>query len=99
SHRLQQTTTANDVQIFIDGEPGRRKNALSGANLFRIKSGGFGKFQPAFDAALAGGVAVVIDHALTPGAAKHRIGAAGENDRILDWNDALVVVAIQGPGL
>ena len=41
----------------------------------------------------------MIDDALAPGAAKRRISPAREDDRILDRNDALVVVAVQRPGL
>jgi hypothetical protein len=36
----------------------------------------------------------MIDDALAPGAAKGGIGAAGEDDGILDGDDALVIVAV-----
>ena len=75
------------------------RDASSGADLVGVEPSGFREFQPALDAAFAGGVAVVVNHALAPGAAKDRIGAARENNRILDRDRALVVVAIQGPGL
>ena len=41
----------------------------------------------------------MIDDALAPGAAKRRIGAARQDDRIFDRDDALVVVAVQRPRL
>ena len=90
---------AHDIQIFIHRETRRRKNSGSGAHLVGVESGGFRELEPALDAAFAGGVAVVIDHALAPGAAKDGIGAARENDRIFDRDDALIVVAVQGPSL
>src|SRR5579863_146151 len=44
-------------------------------------------------------LAVVIDHPLAPGAAEREIRPARQDDRILDWDDALIVVAVQRPGL
>ena len=41
----------------------------------------------------------MIDDALAPGAAKGGILAAREDDGIFDRNAALVVIAVQGPGL
>src|SRR5581483_902786 len=61
--------------------------------------GGFRESKPAPDTALTGRVAVVVDNALAPGAAECRVGCARQNDRVLDWNDALVVIAVQSPSL
>ena len=43
---------------------------VPGAHLICVQPGGFRQFEPALDAAFAGGVAVVIDHAFAPGAAE-----------------------------
>ena len=51
------------------------------------------------DKANKDGVAIVVDDALAPGAAEDRVGTAGEDDRIFDRDDALIVVAVQRPGL
>ena len=64
-----------------------------------IETRGLRELNPFFDAAGARAVAIVIDDALAPGAAEGRIVAAREDDGVLDGNDALVVVAIERPGL
>ena len=94
SDGFQQSAGAHDVEVFIDGEARRGKDSGSGANLIGAKPGRFRESEPALDAAIAGGVSVMIDDALAPGAAKGGIGAAGEDDGILDGDDALVIVAV-----
>src|SRR5215469_11940701 len=44
-------------------------------------------------------VAIMIDDALAPRAAKCRLHAPRKDDRVLDRNDALVVIAVERPGL
>src|SRR5260370_4199688 len=41
----------------------------------------------------------MINDALAPGTAKDRILAPGKDDCVFDRDDALVVVAVEGPGL
>ncbi len=98
-YRFQQGAAAHDVQVFIDGEARGRKDAGAGANLVGAQPGCFGEFKPALDSPVAGGVSVVIDDALAPSAAKGRIESAREDDRVFDGDDALVIVAVQGPSL
>ena len=90
---------ANDVQVFVDREAGRGKNPLPARTCCGIETGGFGQLYPALDAAFAGGVTIVIDHALAPGAAEDRVRTARQDDRIFDRDDALIVIAVQRPGL
>lgn len=44
-------------------------------------------------------ITIVIHDTLAPAPTKVRVVAAGKNDRVLDWNAALVIVAVQGPRL
>src|SRR5258706_5608949 len=97
--RFQQSPAANNIQVFIDCETSCGKNAVAGADLCRIKTSRLRQFYPALDAALAGGVSVVVDHAFAPRSAEDRVRAAREDDRIFDGDDALIVVAVQRPGL
>ena len=101
SDGFKQAAAAHDVQILVDGEARCGKDSGSRAHLIGAQSGGFGEFQPALDSAFVvrGCVSIVIDDALAPGAAKQRIGSARQDDRVLDRDDALVVVAVQSPGL
>ena len=57
------------------------------------------QLNPFFDSAGARSVAIVVDDALAPRAPKRRIFAAREDDGILDGNNALVVIAVERPGL
>src|SRR5258708_26756496 len=98
-HGFEQRAASHDVEIFIHSEACSGKGALSRANFFRVETGCFGKFQPTFNAAFAMDVAIVVDHTLAPGAPETRIRAARKDNRVFDRDDALVVVAVQGPGL
>src|SRR5215469_1547515 len=98
-YRFYQRPAANDIQVFVDGEAGGRKDSASRANLRGVEAGRFRQFQPTLNSTLTRAVAVVINDPLSPGAAKFRVGPARKNDRVFDRNDALVVIAVQGPGL
>ena len=80
SDRLQQSPAANNIQVFVYREAGCGKNAFSRANRFRIETRGFRQLDPALDATFAGGVAIVVDDALAPGAAEDWVGTTGEDD-------------------
>ena len=67
--------------------------------LFAREAGGFDEAEPLFDAAGFGAVAVVIDDAFAPGEAEGGIFGAREDGGVFDGDAALVVVAIEGPGL
>src|SRR5262249_11091872 len=59
----------------------------------------FSQLQPAFDAALAADIAVMILDAVAPFHACRAVAEARDHDRVLDRNRALVKVAVQRPGL
>jgi hypothetical protein len=63
------------------------------------KSRGFDQPQPLLDSARLHPVAIVIENALPPCKAEGGIFAASKNGRVFDRNPALVVVAVQRPGL
>ena len=63
------------------------------------KAGGFDEVQPFFDAAGFGAVAVVIEDALAPGEAEGGIFGAREDCGVFNGDAALVVVAVERPGL
>jgi hypothetical protein len=44
-------------------------------------------------------VTIVIDDALAPDAPQRGVGHARQDDRILDGDDRLIIIAIQRPGL
>src|SRR5712692_8659232 len=63
------------------------------------KACGFDQAQPFFDAARLRAIAIVIENAFAPRLTEGGIFAARENRGILDGNAALVVVAVERPGL
>src|SRR5712692_7495135 len=97
---FQQRTCAYKIEIFIDSITSTGQDFALARDALRIESGRLRQLQPTLDAAVFGpGVAVVIRDPLAPDATKLRIVAARQDNRILDRDDALVVVAIEGPGL
>lgn len=68
------------------------------SDAFRIQAGSFGQLQPALHFALGAIVAILVQDALAPRAGERRI-VTRKDDGILDGNHALVIVALQGPGL
>src|SRR5580692_10046028 len=75
------------------------ENSFALERLIARKAGGFDQPQPLFDAAWLQAITVMIENAFAPGQPEGGIFAARENGGILNRNAALVVVAIQGPGL
>src|SRR5262249_56879031 len=55
--------------------------------------------QPLREAAAVGSVAVVVGDAPDPGPPERRVVRLGDDDRVLDRDPRLVVVAVQRPGL
>src|SRR5438477_12466391 len=88
-----------EINVGLDGETSRGKNAVAAERVFTGHAGGFDKTQPLFNAARLGTVAIMIEDAFAPGEAKVRIFAARQNRRVFDGDAALIVVAIQGPCL
>ncbi len=71
----------------------------SEADVGPIEAQAFGEDEPARDAAVPFAIAVVIDDTLAPDATHGGVGHARKDDRILDRDDCLIAIAIEGPGL
>src|SRR5207245_8966206 len=89
----------DQIQVGIHRVVHPRQNSTQRRDLLPAETGCLSQSDPLFDAARMCAVAVMVDDTLTPCAAKCRILTSRENDRVLDWNDALVVVAVVRQGL
>src|SRR5271156_3748199 len=88
-----------DVGIYRVTRGGQ--NAFALQRLLAFQAGGFYQAQPFFYAAgfCWVAIAIVIDDAFAPGAAEIGVFAAGQDGGIFDGDAALIVVAIERPGL
>src|ERR1700733_11701646 len=77
----------------------RRQNAFGGFDVSRVETEAFGQFQPALDAALGAWITVMVFDSVPPFHANAAIAKARDHHRILDRDRALVIVAVQRPGL
>ncbi len=89
----------DEIDVGLDGVARGGEDAFAADGLIAGEAGGFDEAQPLFDAAGFGAVAVVIEDALAPGEAEGGIFGARENRGVFDGDAALVVVAIERPGL
>lgn len=89
----------DEINVGLNGVSRGGKNSFAAESLIAGKAGGFDEAQPLFDSARFNAVAIVIEDAFAPGEAKGGIVAACENGGVLDGDAALVVIAIEGPGL
>ena len=89
----------DEIDVGLDGVARGGEDAVAIESLFAREASGFDEPQPLFDAAGFRAVAIVIDDAFAPGQAEGGIFAAREDGGVFDGDAALVVVAIQSPGL
>src|SRR5690348_15926523 len=89
----------DQINVGLHRETRGRKDAIASESVLARKAGGFQKFQPFFDPARFRAIAVVVEDALAPGEAKSGVFAACKNSSVFDGDAALIVVAIQCPGL
>src|SRR5271168_3623945 len=89
------------MDVGVHGVTRRGQNAFALLRLLAFQACGFYQAQPFFYAAGLRGVAIaiVIDNSFAPGAAEIGVFAAGEDGGILNRDAALIVVAIERPGL
>ena len=91
------------MDIGVDRELGRRKHALLRHHVGALQAEALAEVQPFLDAALtfpwALAGAVVVDHPLGPDPAQLGIDHARHEGGILNRDAALVVVAVERPGL
>ena len=89
----------DEIDVGLNGVASGGKNSFAAESLISGKASGFDQTQPFFNAAWFCAVAVVVQDAFAPGEAEAGIFAASEDGGVLDGNAALVVVAIERPGL
>src|SRR3569833_849901 len=87
------------MYIRFDRKTRRRQNALGGFHIGAVKPETFGELQPAFDAAFAAHVAVMIFDSVAPFLADGPVPETRDHDRVLDRYRALIKVAVQRPRL
>src|ERR1700709_586473 len=87
------------MDIGIHRKARRRKDALRGLDISAVEPKTFSELQPAFDTALGIEISIVILNAMPPFETDIAVAKTRDHHRILDRNGALVVVAVQRPGL
>ena len=87
------------MHIGLDGESRRRQQPAQRHHVVAVEAEPVGELEPARDAAFAVALAVVIDKAAAPFAARRLILAARDQARVLDRDHRLVIVAVERPGL
>src|SRR6185369_10531625 len=97
--RLQQGALGHESDIGIHGEAGAGEETLARGDIVAVEAQGIGQDEPTLDAAFPGLVAVMIDDALAPDAPQLRIVHPGHERGILHRDTALVIEAVQRPGL
>ena len=99
SDRFEVRARGHEIDIGLNGVARGGENAVTLQRLVARDARGFNQAQPFFYAARPAAVTVVVDDALAPGKTKGGVFAACEDGGIFDGDSALVVVAIEGPGL
>src|SRR6266403_5522832 len=99
SDALEKRSRPHQIEILISNKPSGRQNLARTDHPLAIEPGGFRQLDPAQDSAFAMLISVMIHNALPPDAPKRRIGRPRKNDRVLHWNNRLVVITVQRPGL
>src|SRR5258708_11553316 len=98
-HSFEQRPVLHQIDIGIDRVAYSREHFPAAHNALSGQTQGLGQADPALDSTLEIVVAVVIEHTLAPRPAKTRVIAARKDNRILDRDAALVIVAIENPAL
>src|SRR5262249_42191325 len=90
---------AHEVNVGLDAETRRGKDAFANDSLHAREAGSFDKLEPFFDAARDFSGAILIENPFAPSDAERVVLAASEDRCVLNGNMALIVVAIQSPSL
>src|SRR6202453_5054081 len=96
---LERCLVADEMHIGVHGEPRRRQDALGRFHIGAVQPQSLGQLEPALDAALGSEIAVMILDSMTPFEPDAAVAKARDHDGILDRNGALVIIAVQRPGL
>src|SRR6266540_2312192 len=87
------------MNVGVDRESRRRKDAFGGFDICAVEAESFGQLQPALNAALRAKIAVVILEPVSPLDPDAAVAEARDDNRVLDRNRALIVVAVERPRL
>src|SRR6476661_4583787 len=87
------------MHVSFDRKAGRGQYAFRGFYIGRIEPKPLGQFQPALNTALSADVTVMILDPMPPFETDAAIAKARDHYRIFDRDCALVIIAVQRPGL
>ena len=87
------------MHIGLHREARRRQDAFGRFHVGRVEAEAFGQLEPALDAALGADIAVMVLDAVAPFQPRGAVAEARDHHRVLDRDRALVIVAVQRPGL
>ena len=96
---LERRLVAHEVHISLHRETRRRQNAFGGFHIGVVEPEALGQLQPALDAAFAADVAVMILDPVPPFQPGGAVAETRDHHRVLDRDRALVIIAVQRPGL
>src|SRR5882757_1210900 len=98
-NRFKRGLVAAEMHIGFDREAGRWQNALGRFHIGAVEPESFGEFQPALDAALGADVAIMVLDAVPPFHPDAAVAKTRDHHRVLDRDRALIIIAVQRPGL
>src|SRR5437016_2606373 len=96
---FQRRPVAAEMHIGLHRKARRRQNAFGRFHIGAIEPEPLGQLQPALDAALAAEVAVMVFNPVPPFLPDAAIAETRDHDGVLQRDGALVIVAVQRPGL
>src|SRR5690242_13208758 len=97
--RLEQAALAYEVHIGLDREARGRKDTAVRGDIASLEPEAIGERQPPDDATIIVAFAVVIDDALAPDTPQLRIAHPRQDGSVFHRDHALIIVAIERPGL
>src|SRR6267143_3586465 len=98
-NRFRKRARGNKVDVRLHGIARGGQDANTADGFLRRKTRRFDQAKPLLDAAGTRAVTIVIDDAFAPSAPEIRIFRSREEGRIFNRDSALVIIAIEGPGL
>src|SRR5882724_11247773 len=96
---LQRRLVAAEMHIGFDREARRGQNAFGRFHIGAVEPEAFGELQPALDAALGADVAVMVLDPVPPFHPDGAVAEARDHHRVLERDRALIIIAVQRPGL
>ena len=96
-HGLDEAALAHELDVGVAGEAHAGQDGAAARHVLAVEADTGGQAQPQLEPALARLGAVVIVDPADPHPAERRIVRLRHDDRVLDGNPRLVVVAVQHP--